>query len=65
MERISISSGGRGTTITVEIPVERWLTGETKVEVHVPEASRVIKVELDAEQVFPDVNCDNNVWERT
>ncbi len=62
--RLTITTA-TGDTITVEIPVERWLTGETKAEVYVPTPSRVIKVELDAEQVFPDVNRDNNVWERT
>ncbi len=54
-----------GEDVTVEIPVETWLSGQTTAEIHVSTSSRVIKVELDAAQVFPDVNRQNNVWERT
>ena len=48
-----------------EIPVERWLTGARTVDVLVPTNARVMKVEIDAEQVFPDANRRNNIWERT
>lgn len=54
----------KGETLTAEIPVEHWLRGKTTAEIRVPASSQVIKVQLDADQVFPDVNRANDVWER-
>lgn len=53
-----------GATMRAEIPVERWLEGARTAEIVVQTASRVVRVEIDAEQVFPDTDRDNNVWER-
>jgi hypothetical protein len=52
-----------GQTITQEIPVETWLSGDTTavMEIAGPE---VIKVEIDAEGVFPDIDRSNNIWEK-
>jgi hypothetical protein len=53
-----------GSSTSVEIPVTTWLEGVRTAEVVVSTASPVTKVEIDAEQVFPDVDPANNVWER-
>jgi hypothetical protein len=53
-----------GQTTKAELPVDVWLTGKRTAETVVKTASPVVKVEIDAEQVFPDTNRGNNVWER-
>ena len=55
-----------GETVTREIPVDVWLQGRTSAttSVAVPGGSRVQRVEIDAEHVFPDVDRANNVWTR-
>jgi aminopeptidase N len=53
-----------GQVLKAEIPVDRWLEGARKADYVAKTASPVVKVEIDAEQVFPDVNRDNNVWEK-
>jgi hypothetical protein len=53
-----------GRVMKAEIPVERWLAGARKADYVVKTSSPVVKVEIDAERVFPDVNRDNNVWEK-
>lgn len=53
-----------GTVVKAEIPVDVWLTGVKTAETVVRTDSPVVKVEIDAEQVFPDANRGNNVWER-
>ncbi len=53
-----------GATMRAEIPVKRWLEGARTAEIVVQTDSRVVRVEIDAEQVFPDTDRDNNVWER-
>lgn len=52
-----------GATERLEVPVETWLRGEKRATVNVPAgASPVTRVEIDAEQLFPDVDRANNVW---
>ena len=53
-----------GETVAAEISVDRWLTGAREADVVVKTTSPVVKVEIDSKQVFPDVNRQNNVWER-
>jgi hypothetical protein len=55
-----------GTAQTLELPVETWLEGRRTATITLPAAqSPVIRVEIDAENVFPDVSRENNVWTRT
>jgi hypothetical protein len=55
-----------GTAQTLELPVETWLEGRRTATITLPAAqSPVIRVEIDAENAFPDVNRENNVWTRT
>jgi hypothetical protein len=53
-----------GRTMKGEIPVARWLAGAHTADYVVKTSSPVVKVEIDAEQVFPDVDRTNNVWEK-
>ncbi len=53
-----------GSTIREEIPVDGWLTGARSVSVTVSTARPVTRVEIDPERYFPDIDRDNNVWER-
>jgi hypothetical protein len=52
-----------GTVERREVPVDTWLSGARTATVTVPAgASPVARVEIDAENVFPDVDRTNNVW---
>lgn len=54
-----------GTTQGLEVPVETWLEGRKTATVTLPAAaSPIIRVEIDAENAFPDTARDNNVWTR-
>lgn len=51
-----------GDTVRAEIPVERWLTGARRADITVRTSAAVVRVEIDAEQVFPDADRGNNLW---
>ncbi|UCD23040.1 MAG: M1 family metallopeptidase, partial [Gemmatimonadota bacterium] len=53
-----------GETMELEVPVEEWLSGATSVELEISPQSPVVRVEIDAEQAFPDIDRSNNVWDR-
>lgn len=55
-----------GATQTLEVPVEEWLSGRKTATLTFPAAatSPIVRVEIDAENVFPDVDRQNNVWTR-
>ncbi len=53
-----------GDTLEQEVPVETWLAGRTSAELKVATGSPVVRVEIDAEQLFPDIDRRNNVWDR-
>jgi hypothetical protein len=54
-----------GETQMVEVPVETWLEGTRTASLTLPAAaSPVIRVEIDAENAFPDTDRENNVWTR-
>ena len=62
--RLSIQTSS-GDVLTEEIPVGHWLSGETTVELQLPSSvGEVVRVEIDPEGRFPDVDRRNNVWER-
>jgi aminopeptidase N len=54
-----------GREIKAEIGVEVWLEGVREADIVVHTDSPVVRVEIDAEKVFPDKDRRNNVWERT
>lgn len=53
-----------GETLRREIPVERWLTGVRDTVLLIETSSPIVRVEIDAENVFPDIDRGNNVWRR-
>jgi hypothetical protein len=53
-----------GTTIEQTVPVDAWLLGRRGTAVTIPSSGRVMRVEIDAEAVLPDVDRSNNVWSR-
>lgn len=53
-----------GSTVRLEVPVEHWLTGVRTGTVTVPAGAAVVRVEIDPDRGFPDVNRANNVWTR-
>jgi hypothetical protein len=62
--RIRITTADSGT-LEREIPVTHWLTGAVSGEIRIPaSAGEVVRVEIDADRGFPDVNRENNMWER-
>jgi hypothetical protein len=61
--RLTITTAD-GATRSEEIPVDVWLRGVRSTDVVVTTSYPVVKVEIDAEQVFPDTDRANNVWER-
>jgi len=54
-----------GEVLEREVPVEVWLRGATSAEITVPPGSPVVRVEVDAQKAFPDIDRRNDVWERT
>ena len=55
-----------GETMGLEIPVEVWLDDATRTAtLTLPRGSSpIVRVEIDAENAFPDVDRENNVWTR-
>ncbi len=43
--------------------METWLSGATQADITVPPGSPVVRVEIDPDQGFPDIDRRNNVWE--
>jgi hypothetical protein len=53
-----------GRTVTAAIPVETWLTGTRTATLTLQAPGPVVRVEIDPDHLFPDVNRENNVWTR-
>ena len=53
-----------GDVVRRDVPVASWLAGATQVSVMLPAGSPVVRVEIDPDYAFPDVDRDNNVWPR-
>ena len=53
-----------GSVQRIELPVERWLGGTRRTSVRVAAQPAVTKVEIDPDALFPDVNRQNQLWER-
>ena len=50
-----------GTTEQRRLPVEIWYS-RNRFHERWPSTKRVVRVEIDAERKFPDVDRSNNVW---
>jgi hypothetical protein len=53
-----------GTTLREEIPVDEWLAGLRSAAITIRSPSPVVRVEIDPEHYFPDVDRSSHVWER-
>lgn len=53
-----------GTVLDERVPVDVWLNGSARVEWTMETSSPVRSVEIDPEGNLPDVDVDNNRWER-
>ncbi len=42
--------------------MEHWLSGQMRAELSIAAGSPVVRVEIDPELGFPDVDRANNVW---
>ena len=51
-----------GSETRSEIPVSYWLAGARSAEVLLPPGLPVVRVEIDPEGAFPDIDRANNVW---
>lgn len=52
-----------GSTESQTVEVDHWLEGYRTKNLTISAESPVVKVEIDPEQLFPDSNRNNNVWE--
>ncbi len=62
--RLAITRTG-GAVERVELPVDVWLHGARTAPVRVAANPAITRVEIDPDQAFPDLNRDNNVWQRS
>jgi hypothetical protein len=54
-----------GTRVQAEVPVTHWLSGATRARVPLDvDLESIVKVTIDEDGVFPDIDRANNVWER-
>lgn len=61
--RLAVTRQG-GAVERLEVPVERWLAGARRAVVRIRGGAAVVRVEIDPEMVFPDVDRANQVWQR-
>jgi hypothetical protein len=61
--RLAITRAGGGVQ-RLEVPVDVWLTGARRHLVRVAAQPAVIKIEIDPDQLLPDMNRSNQVWTR-
>jgi len=47
-----------------EVPVDVWLRGARSTTLRVPRGAEVVRVEVDPEGFFPDLDRSNQVWRR-
>jgi hypothetical protein len=60
--RIEMASG---EVLEREIPVSHWLTGAVSAEIRLPASmGEVVRVVIDPDGLFPDLNRENNEWVR-
>ncbi|MEJ2370243.1 MAG: hypothetical protein P8Y07_05290, partial [Gemmatimonadales bacterium] len=54
-----------GEVLDLEVPVDTWLAGEVEAVLTMSAGSPVVRVEIDPERLFPDIDRQNNVWDST
>ncbi|TVQ66805.1 MAG: M1 family peptidase [Balneolaceae bacterium] len=58
---ISFSDGSEKKAV---LDVEPWLNGHRRQKLQIDSGSGVTRVEIDPDYLFPDIDRDNNVWQR-
>jgi aminopeptidase N len=53
-----------GTVQRIDVPVDVWLAGTRRHVVRVTSSPAVVKVEIDPDGLFPDMERGNQVWTR-
>jgi hypothetical protein len=61
--RLAVTRAGGGVE-RVEIPAERWLENRRSVGIRVRNIPAIVRVEIDPEAAFPDLDRGNQRWER-
>ena len=51
-----------GATQRLTLPVDVWLTGARRYVVRVPASPKITSVVIDPDNLFPDINRDNQTW---
>jgi aminopeptidase N len=51
-----------GSVQRVEVPVEAWLSGSRRAAVRVARAPAIVRIEIDPEALFPDIDRTNQIW---
>lgn len=51
-----------GSVETRQVPVDTWLVGATRTVVEVPSEPAVVRIEIDPELLYPDLDRSDNVW---
>ena len=62
--RLAITRQGASAVERREIPVDVWLRGERRAILRVAASPKIVKVEIDPENAFPDIDRTNNRWGR-
>jgi len=62
--RLAITRQGVSAVERQEIPVNIWLHGERHATLRVAATPKIVKVEIDPENAFPDIDRTNNRWGR-
>jgi hypothetical protein len=62
--RLAITRQGVSAVERREIPVDVWLRGERRATLRVAASPKILKVEIDPENAFPDIDRTNNRWGR-
>jgi len=52
-----------GEVHTYRHGVQNWLAGQREAQIRIPHRN-VVKIEIDAERHYPDIDRSNNVWNR-
>ena len=53
-----------GTTVRESISENHWLMGNRTKEFRIELPSKAVRVEIDPDQNFPDINSSNRIWEK-
>lgn len=62
MPALVTATTASGETVRATVPVETWLSGARSATLTLQAPGPVVRVEIDPEHLFPDVDRENNIW---